>query len=364
MKKTMIWALTCALLLTGCAAPAPETQEEGEEKLQIVATIFPAYDFARAAAGDLAEVHLLLPPGAESHSYEPTPADIVSIQECDLFVTLGGESGAWVDTILNSIDMEGETLRMMDQVELLEEMTVEGMQEMPGHHHHHAAEDHDHETHHEEEEDCREDHDHALHDHAEDHGEEEHHDEHHGHSHGLGSVIDIDEHVWTDPKNAAAITRAIGARLGELDPDNAARYQANAEGYAGELEALDRDFAAFFDSLDDRTVIFGDRFPLRYFAEAYDLDYYAAFPGCSTQTEPSAATIAFLTEKVEEEQVPAVFYIEFSNHLVADSIAEAAGTKTAMFHTCHNIAPDDLANGETYLSLMRNNLKTLQETLG
>ena len=350
MKKLTIWALLCALLLTGCGQTA-EPEAETEDRLQIVATIFPAYDLARAAAGDQADVHLLLPPGAESHSYEPTPADILAIQECDLFVTLGGESGAWVDTILNAIDMEGETLRMMDQVTLLEEMTVEGMQEMPGHHHHHAAPDaHDHEEHHEDE---------APHQEPEDHD----HDEHHGHDHGLGGVIDIDEHVWTDPENAAAITRAIGAKLGELDPDHAADYTANAEGYALQLEVLDQEFADFFAGLEDRTMVFGDRFPLRYFANAYDIPYYAAFPGCSTQTEPSAATIAFLTEEVEEEQIPTVFYIEFSNHLVADSIAEATGTHTALFHTCHNISPEDLAAGETYLSLMTRNLETLRETM-
>ena len=324
MKKTMIWALLCALLLTGCGA-APESSEPEEGKLHIVATIFPAYDFARAAAGDAAEVQLLLPPGAESHSYEPTPSDILDIQECDLFVTLGGESGAWVDNILNAIDMEGETLRMMDQVELLEEMTVEGMQEMPGHHHHHAAED-------------QEDHDHE----AELPNHPEEHDDHD--DHGLGGVIDIDEHVWTDPENAEV-------------------YAANAEDYGAKLEALDGAYEDFFESLPDRTMVFGDRFPLRYFAAAYDIPYYAAFPGCSTQTEPSAATIAFLTEKVEEEQIPTVFYIEFSNHLVADSIAEATGANTALFHTCHNISPEDLSAGETYLSLMTRNLETLRTAM-
>ena len=152
-------------------------------------------------------------------------------------------------------------------------------------------------------------------------------------------------------------------KLGEdaaLDPANGEAYSANAEAYAQELEALDRDFAAFFDGREDRTIVFGDRFPLLYFAEAYDLDYYAAFPGCGTQTEPSAATVAFLTEKVREEDLPAVWYIEFSNHLVADSIAEAAGVGTAQFHTCHNVSRADLEAGATYLSLMRGNLEALK----
>lgn len=360
MKKIVLWVLLCALLLTGCGAPETPETEDREEKLQIVATVFPAYDFARAAAGDLADVRLLLPPGAESHSYEPTPTDILAVQECDLFIYLGGESDAWVDTIVSAIERQGDTMRMVDSVDLLEEMTVEGMQTMPGHHHHH----HEGEEHHESE--CPTD----VHHHADEcpAGPENHVScpeevEHHN-VHGLGGVVDMDEHVWTSPRNAAKITRNIGEKLAVLDPENGEQYRANAERYAGELDALDQEFAEFFESLPDKTMVFGDRFPLRYFAAEYDLPYYAAFPGCSTQTEPSAATIAFLTEKVREENISTIFYIEFSNHLVADSIAEATGTHTAMYHTCHNISPDDLAAGETYLSLMRNNLKTLRENLG
>ena len=316
MKR--IFPLLCALLLLAACGPALPPEDSG--RLQIVAAVFPAYDFARAAAGELADVTLLLPPGAESHSYEPTPADILRVQRCDLFLYLGGESDAWVDTILSAIEPKGETLRMIDCVDLLEEETVEGMQ--GGHDH-----DHDHEE---------------------------------GHDH-LGEVVGMDEHVWTAPENAAAITRTVGEQLAALDPGNGETYRANAGGYALELEELDRDFAAFFDGRTDRTIVFGDRFPLLYFAGAYDLDYYAAFPGCGTQTEPSAATVAFLTKKVREERLPTVWYIEFSNHLVADSIAEAAGVETAQFHTCHNVSRAELEAGATYLSLMRANLETLRE---
>ena len=319
MKR--IFPLLCALLLLTACGPA--LPPEDSDRLQVVAAVFPAYDFARAAAGGRADVTLLLPPGAESHSYEPTPADILRVQRCDLFIYLGGESDAWVDTILSAIEPKGETLRMIDCVDLLEEETVEGMQ--GGHDH-----DHDHE----------EDHDH------------------------LGEVVGMDEHVWTDPENAAAITRRIGERLAALDPANGEAYRTGAGDYALELEELDRDFAAFFGGLPERTIVFGDRFPLLYFARAYDLDYYAAFPGCGTQTEPSAATVAFLTEKVREEQLPAVWYIEFSNHLVADSIAEAAGAETAQFQTCHNVSRADLEAGATYLSLMQGNLETLREHMG
>ena len=312
MKR--IFPLLCALLLLAACGPA--LPPENSDRLQIVAAVFPAYDFARAAAGELADVTLLLPPGAESHSYEPTPADILRVQRCDLFIYLGGESDAWVDTILSAIEPQGDVLRMIDCVDLLEEETVEGMQ--------------------------------GGHDHEE------------GHDH-LGEVLSMDEHVWTAPRNAAAVTRIIGQRLALLDRSNGEAYAAGAEAYALELEELDRDFAAFFDTLPDRTIVFGDRFPLLYFAEAYDLDYYAAFPGCGAQTEPSAATVAFLTEKARGER--AVWYIEFSNHLVADSIAEAAGTETALFHTCHNVSRADLEAGVTYVSLMRANLETLERYL-
>ena len=323
MKKPLPLLLSICLLLTACGQAAPEP-ESG--RLKIVTTVFPAYDVARAAAGGLADVELLLPPGTESHSYEPTPADILAVQDCDLFIYLGGESDAWVDTILEAVEPTGTVMKMVDCVELLEEEEVEGMQSLPGH-----------------------DHDHGDHDDHEDHD--------------LGRVKEYDEHVWTSPRNAEAITLAVGEQLAALDGEHAAAYRENAAAYGAELRRLDGEFAAFFASLPERTIVFGDRFPLRYFAEEYGLDYYAAFPGCSTQTEPSAATIAFLTDKVRAEGISTVWYIEFSNHLVADSIAEATGTKTAMFHTCHNVSKAELEGGVTYVSLMEGNLAALGENL-
>lgn len=312
-------AITAALLLSGCGTQGATSQEGDQEsdKLTVVATVFPAYDFARAVGGEAAEVSLLLPPGAESHSYEPTPADILAVQQCDLFIYLGGESDTWVETILESVEPQGKTLRMIDCVDLLEEETVEGM--------------------------------------------EDHEDEHDHDDLGLGEVVGYDEHVWTAPRNAAQITRAIGAEMEALDPDNATLYAANTEDYAAQIDGLDQEFTDFFAGVSDRTMVFGDRFPLRYFADEFDIEYYAAFPGCSTQTEPSAATIAFLTDKVRQEGISTVWYIEFSNHLVADSIAEAAGAETAMFHSCHNVSADDLEAGATYVSLMEGNLESLRQ---
>ena len=334
MKKivSLLLSLCLPLGLAACGVSAAPPAEDG--RLTIVATDFPAYDFARAVCGEAGDVSLLLPPGTESHSYEPTPRNILDVQACDLFIYVGGESDTWVDTILESLDTPVETLKMVDCVELLEEEPLEGMT-VRGHDHDHGGDGHD------------------------DHDEDEDHD----HGRGLGEMVEADEHVWTSPVNAAAIVTAIGERAAALDPDNEAVYRANAADYEAEILKLDGEFRDFFATVADKTMVFGDRFPLRYFAEEYDLTCYAAFPGCSTQTEPSAATVAFLTETVKEQHLPAVYYIEFSNHLVADSIAEAAGVGTDMFHTCHNVSSEDLNSGATYLSLMRRNLETLRENM-
>lgn len=348
MRKLFLPLLICILLLVGCASSAQPVESD---RLHIVTTVFPAYDFARAVAGDAAEVTLLLPPGMDSHSYEPTPANILAVQSCDLFLYLGGESDTWVETILTAVEPQGETMRMVDCVPLLEEQHAEGMQLDPGHDHDHA---HD--------ETCKEDHDHQHHEEENMPHEEEDSHEHEA-THRLGAVTGMDEHVWTSPKNAAVIIRALGERLAELDAEHAEQYLANTADYAGKIDALDAEFEDFFAEHGDRTIVFGDRFPLLYFADAYDLDYYAAFSACGTQTEPSAATVAFLTEKVRREDIPTVWYIEFSNHLVADSIAEATSTQTAMFHTCHNVSKADLEDGATYLSLMKTNLERLKAYL-
>lgn len=310
--RRFLAAWMAAALLTGCGAGGTGS-ERTDGKLQVVATVFPAYDFARAVCGDLAEVTLLLPPGAESHSYEPTPKDILAVGECALFLHVGGESDAWVDTLLSSVDGGVESMKMMECVELKEEEEPDGAE----------------------------------------HAEEEH-----------GQVLEYDEHVWTSPVNAAEITWAIGERMAALDEDNADAYRANAAEYRRQLEALDGAFRTFFDGVSNKTMVFGDRFPLRYFADEYGVRCYAAFPGCSTQTEPSAATVAFLTEKVRDERLPAVYYIEFSNHLVADSIAESVGAETALFHSCHNVSQAELDSGATYISLMETNLETLRQTMG
>lgn len=314
--------------LTGCGADRGENESD-DGKISVVTTIFPQYDFVRQIAGDSVDLKMLLKPGEETHSYEPTPQDIIAIQNSDIFIYVGGENDAWVEDILDSMPKAGMvTLKLMDCVDTLEEEHVEGMQEQPGHTH-------------EDEEDA----------HHEDKEEEAH------------SVHEIDEHVWTSPVNASQIVEQIKDLLVESDPDNEQVYEANAAAYEEELAELDEEFRSVVDSAERSLVIFGDRFPFRYFADEYGLDYYAAFPGCASDTEPSAATMAFLINKVREEKVPAVLKMELSNENIASAIAEATGTEVRTFYSCHNLTAEEFEEGETYLSMMQKNVETLKEVL-
>ena len=304
-----------------------------EARISVVTTIFPPYDFVREIAGDRVELKMLLKPGEESHSYEPTPQDIIAIQESDVFIYTGGENDVWVEDILSSMPEGGRlTLRMIDCVDTVEEEHVEGMKESPGH---------DHDDH--EEDDTDPDGGEA--------GEDTH------------SVHEIDEHVWTSPVNAALIVERIKEILIQADPSGEAVYEENAAAYEEELAKLDQEFRDVADHARRKPLIFGDRFPFRYFADEYGLDYYAAFPGCAGDTEPSAATMAFLIDKVKEEKVPAVLKMELSNDDIANAIAEATGTGVKVFYSCHNLSAEDFESGETYLSMMQKNVETLKEVL-
>ncbi|MGN0981501.1 MAG: metal ABC transporter substrate-binding protein [Candidatus Limivicinus sp.] len=320
MKKILASVLClCLLPLCGCKGGCYESSGEG---LDIVTTVFPAFDFAREIAGDKARVCLLVPPGSESHSFEPTAQDILRIQNCDLLICNGGESEVWMEEILEGMEAEVPRLVMLDCVQALEEEVKAGMQI-------------------------------ARHDHGE--------DEHEGHNH---EEAEYDEHVWTSPKNAALISRAIGDALCGIDPANSAYYAGRTESYCEKLFALDAGFRALAESSGHPAMIFADRFPARYFVEEYGLDYYAAFPGCAEEAEPSARTVAFLIDKVRQEQVPAVFYIEFSNQKMADVICEDTGCQKRLFHCCHNVTRQQLDEGISYLGLMEQNLNTLREALG
>lgn len=321
MLKRILSLLLLLTLLTGC------TQEPETSGLTIVTTIFPPYDFARAIAGDTAHITMLLSPGAEAHSFEPTPRDIIAIQSCDLFIYAGGENEAWVADMIDALDIDkSKVISMMDVVSPLTEEALPGLES--GHEHTH---DHEHDA------SCE-------------HGQDE-------------DTSEYDEHVWTSPKNAALIAQAIADRLCSIDPTNAGLYSTRCANYRQELSALDEKFRSLVENASRRTLVFADRFPARYFTEEYGLEYYAAFPGCSADTEPSAATIAFLIDTVNEQNIPAVFSIELSNGRLASAIAEATGTKVLTFTSCHNLTKEEFDSGATYISLMEGNLSSLQEAL-
>ena len=331
----------CMVFAAGCAGTggsAGDTADGVDDgKISVVTTIFPPYDFVREIAGDEADIKMLLKPGEETHSYEPTPQDIIAIQNSDVFIYTGGENDVWVEDILSSMpDSDMVTLRLTDCVDTVEEEQVEGMKGSAGH----------------------------------DHDEEDYDDVHGGHGDEAGdgeaeeeSPHEVDEHVWTSPVNASLIVEQIKNVLSQADPDNSELYEENTLAYQEQLSELDREFREVVDNAKRDVMIFGDRFPFRYFADEYGLEYYAAFPGCAGDTEPSAATMAFLIEKVKEEKVPAVLKMELSNADIANAIAEATGTEVKVLYSCHNLSADDFENGETYLSMMQKNVETLKEVL-
>ena len=310
-KRLVPLILCLCLILSGCAAR--KTDEKDSSKLQIVCTNFPAYDFVREIAGDRAQIKLLIKPGAEVHSYEPAPKDIIAIRESDLFVCNGGESEAWAESLVGD---DVNVLRMMDCVETVAE-SGEGI---------YAAED--------------------EHDNEHDDGEEE-----------------LDEHVWTTPGNAAKICYALCDKLAEADPDNANEYMLNYEVYNAKLMELDIDIRTTILNGVRDMLVFADRFPMRYFTREYGLKYYAAYTGCASQTEPSAKTVAFLIDHVREGNIPAVLYMEFSNEKMADVICEDTGCKKLPFYSAHSVTARQFADGVTYLDLMRMNIETLKEAL-
>ena len=384
VRRKRIWtalvtgALVIGGLLTGCGTEQKAKQETVEnktkdQKISVVTTIFPQYDFVRQIAGDSVDLKMLLKPGEETHSYEPTPQDIIAIQNSDLFIYVGGENDSWVEDILESMPDNGrKTLKLADCVDTVEEEHVEGMKEERGHDH----EEHDHEEHgHDSESDTHLDQDsdaeeeHLLQEqevqetHSDADSEAQTDGEHGNDSSETVSVHEIDEHVWTSPKNAEKIVERITDLLCEADEAHAAEYQTNAADYEQQLEELDQEFRDVVDHSERNLLIFGDRFPFRYFADEYGLDYYAAFSGCASDTEPSAATMAFLINKVKEEQVPTVLKMELSNDNISKAIAEAAGTDVKVFYSCHNLTAEEFENGETYISMMKKNVETLKEVL-
>lgn len=326
MKRIASLLLTLALTLSLAACAAPREKAD-DGKLQIVATLFPYYDFARAIAGDRADVTLLLSPGREAHSFEPTPLDAVTISESDVFLYNGGEGEYWVDEMLAAA---GEHIavvaRMMDYVDALDEEFSEGMQGADGHGHD-SHDDHDHEDGHDSDE------------------------------------VEYDEHIWTSPKNAVVLCRAVCDAICRADPANEDFYRANCDAYCAQLEALDARFASLCESAPRKLLVFADRFPMLYFCREYGLDYRAAFHGCSGDTEPSLTTIKYLIDKVEDEHIPVVYTVDLSTKKVAAVVSECTGAAVDTLYSMQTVSRADLDAGETYLTLMERNYEALRKGL-
>ena len=300
----LVLSVSSLFALYGCNN-ANENMGDESGKLKIVTTIFPYYDFARNIAGDKAEVKMLLSPGNEPHSYDPSPSDIVAIENCDVFIYNGGESDEWVDGVLESLqNSDLRVLKMMDYVDALNEQET----------------------------------DHTS-------GEE------------------LDEHIWTSIRNAQKLSNIISETLQDIDAQNSDYYSDNELIYTQLLSNIDSQFESIVENSSRKTVVFGDRFPFLYFVSDYGLNYECAFPGCSSETEPSIATVRRLIDFVKDESIPVVFYLEFSNGKTADLIAEDTGAKTLEFCSCHNVTKEQFESGISYIALMQQNAKNLEEAL-
>lgn len=350
-----------------------------QERLCVTTTLFPYYDFVRQIAGDRVKLKLVVPAGMDSHSFEPTPADMIDIQNSDIFLYNGGEMEQWVEDALESIgNPKLRAVSMMDSVDVLEEEIVEGMEEGDGHAHSHGHADDDDHAHADDEAHAHADdeaHVHAddeAHVHADDddHVHDEHsYDEqaagrdHHSYEPGQVREIEYDEHIWTSPVNAMKIVETISNILIQEDPQHQSFYQENTSRYLAELAALDEEFQQVSAERKRDMIIVGDKFPFRYLAESYGLQYRAAFAGCSSDTEPSARTIAYLIDQVRERQLPVVYYLELSSHRVAEIISEETGAVPMLLHSCHNVTRQEFDEGITYLQLMEQNVKNLRAGL-
>ncbi|MDR3244759.1 MAG: metal ABC transporter substrate-binding protein [Elusimicrobiota bacterium] len=315
MKKTVITVLCILFIFVLVITFGRKTKKTDidDGKLNVVATIFPQYDFIRQIAGDNVNLNMLISPGAETHSYEPTPQDIIKINNSDVFIFVGGESDAWLEKILESLDDKKNRtiISLMDIVKPVKEEIAEGMQE--------------------EDEESQE--------------------------------AEYDEHVWTSPRNAQAIVKYLSDTLQNKDSANAALYKENAAVYIKKLQALDASFKDIVKGGKRKTIVFGDRFPFRYFTDAYGLRYFAAFPGCSNETEANPNTIAFLINKIKDEKIPVIFYIELSNEKIADIISESSKAKKLHLHSAQNVSKKDFDKGVSYLDLMEKNIESLKEAL-
>ena len=303
------------LTLPGCTTNKSEASLN--DKINVVATLFPQYDFAKQIAGDKAVVSLLLPPGTESHTYDPSPADILKVSSSDIFLYTGKEMEPWADKIINSV--KNKNLIVGNASAGIDLMKVE-------HHHHHK--------------------------------EEHHHDNnssHHEHN--------FDPHIWLDPTLAAKMVDNIALTFCQKDPQNSDYYKNNAEIYKNKLYELDANFKNMIDASKRKSIVFAGRFAHLYFINHYGLEYIAAFDGCSTEAEPSVKKVSKIIDFIHKNNIPAIYYEEISEPKVANSIAEQTGTKTLKFSTLHNVTKYQLENNVTYIGLMQENLENLRQGL-
>ena len=339
LKK--LWAIFGLVLVVGLLAFLVLNREKFEQKkYSVVSTSFPGYDFARAVTKNTnISTKMLVKPGAETHTYEPTPQDIIDIKNADMFIYVGGDSDTWVKKILKDVDTKKtHVVKLVDLVSTVEEEIVEGMEDEDEHEHDH---DHDHDH------DHKHDHDHGSHAHKHDHDEEE-------------EGPEIDEHVWTSPKKAMEIVKKIAEVASEIDAEEKTKINDNTEKYVAEIAQVDKDLHQTIDGKISEIVV-ADRFPFRYFADEFGLKYAAAFSGCSEQTEASAKTISFLINKVKQDKVKKIYKIELSNGKIAETVSKDTGAEVLELHSAHNVTAEDFSKGVTYVDLMKRNLVALSK---
>ena len=383
MKKRisiLITALLLNLLLVACgsAEGAGTTSEKekatagssgsGKDTIRVVTTIFPEYDWVKTILGDAkehVELTMLLDNGVDLHSYQPTADDILKVSTCDLFIYVGGESDKWVQDALK--EATNKNMVVLNLMEIMgdkakEEEIVEGMEH--DHDHDHEDADHDHED--ADHEDADHDHEDADHEDADhDHEDADHEDADHDHDHDEHEK-EYDEHVWLSLKNTMFLCDTIAEALKKVDPSHADLYQANVDAYKKELSALDAEYAAVVGSARVKTLLFGDRFPFRYLTDDYGLKYYAAFAGCSAETEASFETVIFLAEKTDELGLPVILTIEGTEHKLAETIKNNTKTKDQKLLSLNSMQSTnskDIEAGASYISIMKENLEVLKEAL-
>ncbi len=355
MKKIILIAAVFAALTTSVFA-AKAKKAEKNNKLKVVTTIFPEYDWTREILGDKAsnvELTLLLGNGVDLHSYQPSIQDIAKISTADIFIYVGGESDGWVkDALKNAKNKNMKVINLLETLgdKVKAEEVKEGMQaeEEEEHEHHHHDGDH-----HDDDEDEDHDHDHEA-------------EGHHHHHHDDEDEVEYDEHVWLSLRNAKILCTEICSALSEKDAANAAAYKANLAAYTARLDSLETKYAAAVKAGNKNTILFGDRFPFRYLVDDYNLDYYAAFVGCSAETEASFETVIFLAKKVDELGLNAVLKIESGDGKIARTIIQNTKKKNAKVLTLDSIqstTAKQAAAGTTYIKIMEENLKVLEEAL-